>query len=243
MVKTPGSSSLLCVNYFKLLYPRSWTPSFQSLLLAQSTASSQLHLILYFSLVCVLLLFACFHVLLHCYMFGVVEFIKHEHSDYFDQTYFIPFLGEWRRREDGKRYTVHLNGYQLTPVFVTPNFKISLGKGQDESGGQIQIKWRNWRLGSLGDGERGEEARKRKSYLWAPAFLLASWILSLFFSGGKSSSPFSHAFSICSPSPLSSKKGRWRIVIYSSSFPPWFSQRRDSKMLTGLSQVLPFVPE
>ena len=128
--------------------------------------------ILYLSLVCVLLFFACFHVLLHCSMFGVVEFIKHELSAYFDQTCFIPFLGEWRKREDGKRYTVHLNGYQLTPVFVTPNFKISLGKGQDESGGQIQIKWRNWRLGSLGDGESGEEGRKRKSCLWAPAFFV-----------------------------------------------------------------------
>lgn len=199
--------------------------------------------ILYLSLVCVLLFFACFHVLLNCSMFGVVEFIKHELSAYFDQTCFIPFLGEWRKREDDKRYTVHLNGYQLTPVFVTPNFKISLGKGQDESGGQIQIKWRNWRLGSLGDGESGEEGRKRKSCLWAPAFLLASWILSVFFSVGKNSSPCSHASCICSPSPLSSEKGRWRIVIYSSSFLPGFSQRRDSKMLTGLSQVLPFVPE
>ena len=50
--------------------------------------------ILYFSLLCVLVLFACFHVLLLCYMFGVVEFIKRELSGYVDQTCFIPFLGE-----------------------------------------------------------------------------------------------------------------------------------------------------
>ena len=113
--------------------------------------------ILYFSLLCVLVLFACFHVSLLCYMFGVVEFIKHELSGYVDQTCFIPFLGEWRKREDGKRYTVYLNGYQLTPVFVTPNFKISLGKGQDESGGQIQI---SEGIGDLEAWEMGKEGRK-----------------------------------------------------------------------------------
>lgn len=172
-------------------------------------------------------------------MCGIVEFIKHELSAYFDQTYFIPFLREWRKREDGKRYAVHLNGYQLTPVFVIPNFKISLGKGQDESGGQIQMKWRNWRFGSLGDGERGEEGRKKS--------------MSICFSIGiMNSVPFLHCrqecfflscFPISSPSPLSSNKRRWRIVIYSSSFPPGFSQRGDSKMLSGLSQDFPLVPE
>ena len=116
VVKTPRSSPLLCVKYFKLLYPRSWTPNLHSLLLAQSTASSQLHLGLPFDLfVCVLFLinrdaylilepsyvfgfccclFVCFHFLLHCYMFEVVEFIKHELLAHLDQMYFVPFLGE-----------------------------------------------------------------------------------------------------------------------------------------------------
>ena len=171
-------------------------------------------------------------------MCGIVEFIKHELSAYFDQTYFIPFLREWRERGDGKRYTVHLNGYQLTPVFVIPNFKISLGKGQNESGGQIQMKWRNWRFGSLGDGERGEEGRK-KSYLWASASLLASWILFLFFTVGKSAS-FSPAF--LSPHlllflPRKGGGGLWFIPL---SFLPDFHKEETQRCLQDSVRTFPW---
>ena len=124
-------------------------------------------------------------------MCGIVEFIKHELSAYFDQTYFIPFLREWRKREDGKRYAVHLNGYQLTPVFVIPNFKISLGKGQDESGGQDSDEVKELEIWKLR--RWGKRGGREEEVLWASASLLASWILFLFFTVGKSAS-FSPAF-------------------------------------------------
>ena len=199
--------------------------------------------ILYLSLVWVLLFFACFHVLLHCSMFGVVEFIKHELSAYFDQKCFIPFLGEWRKIEDGKRYTVHLNGYQLTPVFVTPNFKISLGKGQDESGGQIQIKWRNWRLGNLGDGERGEEGRKRKSCFVSTCFFVGIMNSVRFLQCGQELfSLLSCFFYLLTFSSFFQEREVEDCDLFLFLSSRIFTKKRP-KMLTGLSQVLPFVPE
>ena len=69
--------------------------------------------------------------------------------------------------------------------------------------GKIQMKWRNWRFGSLGDGERGEEGRK-KSY----EHLLLYW---------------HHEF--CSFSSLSARVLLSLLLSYLLTFSSFFQQK------------------
>lgn len=96
------------------------------------------------------------------------------------------------------------------------------------------------KIEDLGDAETGEEEGKESL---AYEHLLLFGLLEFCPSSSVKAGTLCSSFLLYFLTPLSTKKGRWRIVISFPSFPLGFSQRRHSKMLPGLGQTCPFVPE